>query len=91
LTSSASPDESGKALLVLFDDVGVMAHSKTDEAWLKKTDEYIRFNIKDPNIYIATLAEHMFMSRTTFYRKKIAFFLIGQRNNRYNTAEKSCL
>lgn len=52
-----------------FEDVGVMAHSKTDEAWLKKLDEYIRLNIKDPNIDIDTLAEHMFMSRTTFYRK----------------------
>lgn len=52
-----------------FEDVGVMAHSKTDEAFLKKLDEYIRVNIKDPNIDIDTLAEHMFMSRTTFYRK----------------------
>jgi DNA-binding response OmpR family regulator len=52
-----------------FDDVGVMAHSKTDEAFLRKLDEYIRLNIKDPNIDIDMLAEHMFMSRTTFYRK----------------------
>lgn len=52
-----------------FDDVGVMAHSKTDEAFLKKLDEYIRVNIKDPNIDIDMLADHMFMSRTTFYRK----------------------
>jgi len=52
-----------------FDDVGVMAHSKTDEAFLRKLDEYIRENIKDPNIDIDMLAEHMFMSRTTFYRK----------------------
>ena len=52
-----------------FDDVGTMAHSKTDEAFLKKLDEYIRINIKDPNIDIDKLAEHMHMSRTTFYRK----------------------
>lgn len=52
-----------------FDDVGVMAHSKTDEAFLKKLDEYIKENIKDPNIDIDMLAEHMYMSRTTFYRK----------------------
>ncbi|AXY76164.1 DNA-binding response regulator [Paraflavitalea soli] len=52
-----------------FDDVGVMAHSKTDEAFLKKLDEFIKDNIKDPNIEIDMLAEHMFMSRTTFYRK----------------------
>jgi len=52
-----------------FDDVRTMAHSKTDEAFLKKLDEYIRSNIKDPNIDIDDLAEHMHMSRTTFYRK----------------------
>lgn len=52
-----------------FEDVRVMAHSKTDEAFLKKLDEYIRENIKDPNIDIDKMAEHMFMSRTTFYRK----------------------
>lgn len=52
-----------------FDDVRVIAHSKTDEAFLKKLDEFLRANIKDPNIDIDRLAEHMFMSRTTFYRK----------------------
>lgn len=52
-----------------FEDVRVMAHSKTDEAFLKKLDDYIKSNIKDPNIDIDDLAEHMFMSRTTFYRK----------------------
>jgi DNA-binding response OmpR family regulator len=52
-----------------FDDVGTMAHSRTDEAFLKKLDDYIRSNIKDPNIDIDKLAEHMHMSRTTFYRK----------------------
>lgn len=52
-----------------FEDVRVMAHSKTDEAFLKKLDEYIRANIKNPNIDIDMLAEHMFMSRTTLYRK----------------------
>lgn len=52
-----------------FEDVRVMAHSKTDEAFLKKLDEYIKANIKDPNIDIDMLAGHMFMSRTTLYRK----------------------
>lgn len=52
-----------------FEDVRVMAHSKTDEVFLKKMDDYIRANIKNPNIDIDTLAEHMFMSRTTLYRK----------------------
>lgn len=52
-----------------FEDVRVMAHSKTDETFLKKLDEYIRNNIKDPNIDIDQLADHMNMSRPTFYRK----------------------
>lgn len=52
-----------------FEDVRVMAHSKTDEAFLKKLDEYVRANINDPDIDIDMLAEHMFMSRTTLYRK----------------------
>ncbi|SEM64577.1 Helix-turn-helix domain-containing protein [Mucilaginibacter gossypiicola] len=52
-----------------FEDVRVMAHSKTDEAFLKKLDEYIRKNIRDVNMDIDKLAEHMNMSRPTFYRK----------------------
>lgn len=52
-----------------FEDVRVMAHSKTDEAFLKKLDDYIRKNIKDPNMDIDQLAEFMNMSRPTFYRK----------------------
>lgn len=52
-----------------FEDVRVMAHSKTDEAFLKKLDEYIKENLKNPNIDIDMLADHMFMSRSTLYRK----------------------
>lgn len=52
-----------------FEDVRVMAHSKTDEVFLKKLDEYIRKNIKDPNMDIDKMANHMYMSRPTFYRK----------------------
>lgn len=52
-----------------FEDVRVMAHSKTDEVFLKKLDEYIRKHINDPNMDIEQLAEHMNMSRPTFYRK----------------------
>lgn len=52
-----------------FEDVRVMAHSKTDEVFLKKLDDYIRKNIKNPNMDIDQLAEHMHMSRPTFYRK----------------------
>lgn len=52
-----------------FEDVRVMAHSKTDEAFLKKLDDYIRTNIKDSNMDIDQLADYMNMSRPTFYRK----------------------
>ena len=52
-----------------FEDVRVMAHSKTDEAFLKKLDEYVKKNLKDPNMDIDHLADHMNMSRPTFYRK----------------------
>ncbi|MXV13799.1 response regulator transcription factor [Hufsiella ginkgonis] len=52
-----------------FEDVRVMAHSKMDEAFLKKLDEFIRKNIEDPDLDIDQLAEHMNMSRPTLYRK----------------------
>jgi response regulator RpfG family c-di-GMP phosphodiesterase len=52
-----------------FEDVRVMAHSKTDENFLKRLDEYIRKNLKDPNMDIDKLSDHMNMSRPTFYRK----------------------
>jgi DNA-binding response OmpR family regulator len=52
-----------------FEDVRVMAHSKTDETFLKKLDDYIRKNMKDTQMDIEKLAEHMNMSRPTFYRK----------------------
>ena len=52
-----------------FEDVRIMAHSKTDEAFLKKLDDYIRKNIKEPHLEVDQLAYHMHMSRPTFYRK----------------------
>ncbi|SEA44960.1 response regulator transcription factor [Pedobacter hartonius] len=52
-----------------FEDVRVMAHSKTDENFLKRLDEYIRINLKEPNMDIDKLSQHMNMSRPTFYRK----------------------
>lgn len=52
-----------------FEDVRVMAHSKTDEAFLKKLDSYIRKNLDDTALSIDQLADHMNMSRPTFYRK----------------------
>jgi len=52
-----------------FEDVRVMAPSKPDEAFLKRLDEYIRQNLKDPNMDIDKLSDYMNMSRPTFYRK----------------------
>lgn len=52
-----------------FEDVRVMAYSKTDEQFLKKLDEYIRKNLRDTKMDIDRLADHMHMSRPTFYRK----------------------
>jgi DNA-binding response OmpR family regulator len=52
-----------------FEDVRVMAHSKTDEIFLKKLDDYIRKNIKETHLDVDQLAYHMHMSRPTFYRK----------------------
>jgi DNA-binding response OmpR family regulator len=52
-----------------FEDVRVMAYSKTDEQFLKKLDEYIRKNLRDAKMDIDSLADHMNMSRPTFYRK----------------------
>lgn len=52
-----------------FEDVRVMAHSKTDEAFLNKLDQYIKDNLQNSNFDVDALAEHVYMSRTTFYRK----------------------
>ncbi|TDS11879.1 response regulator transcription factor [Sphingobacterium paludis] len=52
-----------------FEDVRVMAYSKTDEAFLKKLDTYIRKHLDDTALNIDQLADHMHMSRPTFYRK----------------------
>ena len=52
-----------------FEDVRVMAHTKTDELFLKKLDDYIRKNLRDTRMDVDKLAEHMHMSRPTFYRK----------------------
>ena len=52
-----------------FEDVRVMAHSKTDEAFLRKLDQYISENMTASHLDIDQLAYHMNMSRPTFYRK----------------------
>lgn len=52
-----------------FEDTRVMAHSKTDELFLRKLDDYIQQNISNTDLDIDQLAYHMNMSRPTFYRK----------------------
>lgn len=52
-----------------FSDARVMANSKSDEIFLMKLNEFIKKNIRNPNLDMLMLAEHMFMSRPTFYRK----------------------
>ncbi|WP_445738266.1 hybrid sensor histidine kinase/response regulator transcription factor [Mariniflexile sp.] len=46
-----------------------IAHTKTDETFIKKLDEFIYSNISDPDLNVEALAEAMNMSRSTFYRK----------------------
>ena len=46
-----------------------IAHTKTDETFIKKLDNIIFKNISDSSLSVETLAEAMNMSRSTFYRK----------------------
>lgn len=46
-----------------------IAHTKTDENFIKKLDETIYDNIADYDLNVETLAEIMNMSRSTLYRK----------------------
>lgn len=52
-----------------FEDFRVVAHSKADEVFLKRLDEYVQKNLRDPHLDIEKLSDHMNMSRPTFYRK----------------------
>ena len=46
-----------------------IAHTKTDELFIKRLDEAIEDNITDGNLNVEKLAELMHMSKSTFYRK----------------------
>ena len=46
-----------------------IAHSKTDEAFIRKLDEEIYKNMAKNDLSVETLAEKMGMSRSTLYRK----------------------
>ena len=51
------------------DGFSVLSPSKTDNEFIEKLNEYISTNIKNSKIDIHELADHMNMSRPTFYRK----------------------
>ncbi len=46
-----------------------IAHTRTDEKFIKKLDQVIYGNISDPDLNVETLADIMNMSRSTLYRK----------------------
>jgi two-component system, cell cycle response regulator len=46
-----------------------IAYSKADEEFLETLNDVIESNIKDPGLDVEQLAQAMFMSRPTFYRK----------------------
>ncbi len=46
-----------------------IAHTKTDETFIKKLDDIIDQHISDPELNVETLADFMHMSRSTLYRK----------------------
>lgn len=52
-----------------FAHIQVPARSKKDELFLEQLNGYINTRMKEPNIDFDALAEHLFMSRATFYRK----------------------
>ncbi len=52
-----------------YDHVQMDLHSKSDEAFLRRLNEYIRMNISDQHLGVEELADYMNMSRPTFYRK----------------------
>jgi DNA-binding response OmpR family regulator len=52
-----------------FQDYRVLAHSKSDILFLERLESYIRKNLMDVNMCVATLANHMNTSRPTFYRR----------------------
>ncbi|WP_028296070.1 response regulator transcription factor [Olivibacter sitiensis] len=46
-----------------------IAHNKSDQVFLKKLNRLILENISEPSLCVDMLAEHMYMSRPTLYRK----------------------
>ncbi|MCK5908080.1 MAG: response regulator, partial [Flavobacteriales bacterium] len=46
-----------------------VAHNKTDEDFINKLDVFVFENISNPDLDVKTIAEAMFMSKSTLYRK----------------------
>lgn len=63
-----------------FEDVRVMAYSKTDELFLKKLNDYILDNIQLSDLDMEMLAYHMNMSKPTFYRKVKSISSLSPKN-----------
>ncbi len=49
--------------------INTMAHNKADEIFLEKLNQLIHEHIADPNLDVEKLAQMMYMSRPTLYRK----------------------
>jgi DNA-binding response OmpR family regulator len=60
-----------------FAHIQVPVRSKKDELFLQELDAYINAHMKEPNIDFDALAEHLFMSRATFYRKITALMSLS--------------
>lgn len=60
-----------------FAHIEVPMRSKKDELFLKQLEAYIDAHLKDPGIDFDALAEHLFMSRATFYRKITALMSLS--------------
>ncbi len=52
-----------------FEHLQFRVQSKSDEQFLEKLSDYIQDNIRDRSLHVDLLADHMGMSRPTFYRK----------------------
>ena len=46
-----------------------VAHNKTDEDFINKLDAFVFENISKPDLGVETIADAMFMSKSTLYRK----------------------
>lgn len=49
--------------------INTMAHNRADEAFLEKLNQLIQEHIADPELDVENLAQMMYMSRPTLYRK----------------------